>query len=59
MPPSGSARPTYPRLRNPGDTLDWQVLRLPEDDQVLMVLTAPPDTESLEVLRKLDSPDDL
>ena len=29
-------------------TLDWQVLRLPEDDQLLMVLTAPPDTGSLE-----------
>ena len=39
-------------------TLDWQVLRLPEDDQLLMVLTAPPDTGSLEVLHRLASPDD-
>jgi transcriptional regulator with XRE-family HTH domain len=40
--------------------LDWQVLRLPEDDQLLMVLTAPPDTGSLEVLQRLGgSPDDV
>jgi transcriptional regulator with XRE-family HTH domain len=39
-------------------TLDWQVLRLPEDDQLLMVLTAPPDTRSLELLQRLGSPDD-
>jgi transcriptional regulator with XRE-family HTH domain len=37
--------------------LDWQVLRLPEDDQILMVMTAPPDTSSLEVLHRLGSPD--
>src|SRR6201993_21486 len=36
-------------------TLDWQVLRLPEDDQLLMVLTAPPDTRSLQVLQTLSS----
>jgi transcriptional regulator with XRE-family HTH domain len=34
-------------------TLDWQLLRLPEDDQLLMLITAPP-----EVLRRLSSPDD-
>jgi hypothetical protein len=37
-------------------TLDWQVLRLPEDDQILMVMTAPPGTGSLEVLHRLGSP---
>ena len=36
-------------------TLDWQILRLPEDDQLLMVLTAPPDTRSLEALHRLGS----
>jgi transcriptional regulator with XRE-family HTH domain len=36
-------------------TLDWQVLRLPEDDQILMVMTAP-DTASLEALHRLGSP---
>src|SRR6476659_4990052 len=40
-------------------TLDWQVLRLPEDDQLLMALTAPPDTRSLEILHRLDSTDEL
>jgi transcriptional regulator with XRE-family HTH domain len=38
-------------------TLDWQVLRLPDDDQILMVMTAPPDAPSLEVLHRLGSPD--
>jgi transcriptional regulator with XRE-family HTH domain len=37
-------------------TLDWQVLRLPDDDQILTVMTAP-DTASLEVLHQLGSPD--
>jgi transcriptional regulator with XRE-family HTH domain len=37
-------------------TLDWQVLRLPEDDQILMVMTAQ-DTRSLEALHRLGSPD--
>jgi transcriptional regulator with XRE-family HTH domain len=36
--------------------LDWQVLRLPDDDQLLLVMTAPPDTGSLEVLHRLSSP---
>jgi transcriptional regulator with XRE-family HTH domain len=35
--------------------LDWQVLRLPDDDQLLLVMTAPPDTGSLEVLHRLGS----
>ena len=39
-----------------GDLLDWQVLRLPDDDQLLLVMTAPPDTGSLEVLHRLGSP---
>jgi transcriptional regulator with XRE-family HTH domain len=33
-------------------TLDWQVLRLPDDDQFLSVMIAP-DPESLKVLRRL------
>jgi transcriptional regulator with XRE-family HTH domain len=33
--------------------LDWQLLRLPDDDQILMILTAPPGTGSLEVLHRL------
>jgi len=33
-------------------TLEWQVLRLPEDDQLLMVMTVPP-----EVLHRLSSTD--
>ena len=33
-------------------SLDWQVLRLPEDDQLLMVMTVPP-----EVLHRLSSSD--
>ena len=37
--------------------LDWQVLRLPDDDQILMVMTAPPDTSSLDALHRLGSPD--
>jgi hypothetical protein len=36
--------------------LDWQVLRLPDDDQLLLVMTAPPDTRSLETLHRLSSP---
>jgi transcriptional regulator with XRE-family HTH domain len=40
-------------------TLDWQILRLPEDDQLLMVLTAPPDTRSLEALHRLGSHGDV
>jgi transcriptional regulator with XRE-family HTH domain len=36
-------------------TLDWQVLRLPEDDQILMVMTAPADSGSLEALHRLGS----
>jgi transcriptional regulator with XRE-family HTH domain len=35
--------------------LDWQVLRLPDDDQLLLVMTAPPDTGSLDILRRLGS----
>jgi hypothetical protein len=33
-------------------TLDWQVLRLPENDQILMVMTAP-DAANLEAFRLL------
>ena len=33
--------------------LDWQVLRSPDDGQFLMVMTAPPDSHSLDVLRRL------
>ncbi|MFD7287162.1 helix-turn-helix transcriptional regulator [Streptomyces sp. NPDC059863] len=33
--------------------LDWQVLRTPDETQVLMVMTAPPGTHSLDVLRRL------
>jgi len=33
-------------------TVDWQVLRLPEDDQLLMVMTVPP-----EILHRLNSAD--
>ena len=36
-------------------TLDWEALRLPEDDQLLLVMTAPPDTGSLEALHRLGS----
>jgi transcriptional regulator with XRE-family HTH domain len=36
-------------------TLDWQVLHLPEDDQLLTVMTAT-DPESLEALHRLVSP---
>jgi transcriptional regulator with XRE-family HTH domain len=35
-------------------TLDWQVLRLPDDDQTLMVMTAT-DTASLEALHRVAS----
>jgi transcriptional regulator with XRE-family HTH domain len=36
--------------------LDWQALRLPDDDQLLLVMTAPPDSGSLDVLHRLGSP---
>ena len=36
--------------------LDWQLLRLPDDDQLLLVMSAPPDTGSLEILHRLGSP---
>jgi hypothetical protein len=52
---SGTKTLSHP-LTGPYD-LDWQVLRLPDDDQILMVMTAPPDTASLEVLHRLGSPD--
>ncbi|HEX3511438.1 MAG TPA: helix-turn-helix transcriptional regulator [Solirubrobacteraceae bacterium] len=35
--------------------LDRQILRLPDDDQLLMVLTAPPGTVSMAVLRQLET----
>ncbi|MER5915278.1 helix-turn-helix transcriptional regulator [Streptomyces sp. NPDC001982] len=35
-------------------TLDWQVLRTLDDHQMLMVMTAPPGSHSLDVLRRLD-----
>jgi hypothetical protein len=47
---------TYTHPRTGPYTLDWQVLRLPEDDQILTVMTAP-DTGSLDVLHRLGSPD--
>jgi transcriptional regulator with XRE-family HTH domain len=34
-------------------TLGWQVLHSPDDGQVLMVMTAPPGSDSLNVLRRL------
>ena len=34
-------------------SLDWQILQNPDDRQVLMVMTAPPDSHSLDVLRRL------
>jgi UDP:flavonoid glycosyltransferase YjiC (YdhE family) len=34
-------------------TLDWQMLRTLDDSQLLMVMTAPPGSSSLEILRKL------
>jgi transcriptional regulator with XRE-family HTH domain len=51
---SGTKTLTHP-LTGPY-TLDWQVLRLAEDDQLLMVMTAPA-TRSLEALQRLRSPD--
>jgi hypothetical protein len=51
---SGSKALTHP-LTGPY-TLDWQVLRLPEDDQILMVMTAP-DAASLEALHRIASSD--
>jgi len=38
-------------------TLDWQALRLPDEDQLLLVMTAPPDAGCLEILDRLGSPD--
>lgn len=35
-------------------TVDWQVLRLPEDDQLLTIMTAS-NPESLEAVRRLGS----
>jgi transcriptional regulator with XRE-family HTH domain len=49
---SGTKTLTH-RLTGPF-TLDWQVLRLPEDDQILMVMTAP-DAASLEALHRVAS----
>ena len=38
-------------------TLDWQLLLIPRDDQLVLVNTAPPGTGSLEALRRLiDAP---
>ena len=34
--------------------LDWQVLRTLDDSQLLMVMTAPPESPSLDILHKLD-----
>jgi transcriptional regulator with XRE-family HTH domain len=51
---SGTKTLTHP-LTGPY-TLDWQVLRLPEDDQILMVMTAP-DATSLEALHRIASSD--
>jgi MmyB-like transcription regulator ligand binding domain len=36
-------------------TLYWQTLRTPDSRQTLMVMTAPADSHSLEVLRQLDA----
>jgi transcriptional regulator with XRE-family HTH domain len=35
--------------------LDWQVLRTLDDSQLLMVMTAPPESPSLDILHKLDA----
>jgi transcriptional regulator with XRE-family HTH domain len=35
--------------------LDWQILRTADEHQTLMVMTAPADSPSLDVLRQLDS----
>jgi hypothetical protein len=51
---SGTKTLTHP-LTGPY-TLDWQVLRLPEDDQILMVMTAP-DAASLEALHLIAASD--
>jgi transcriptional regulator with XRE-family HTH domain len=51
---SGAKTLTHP-LTGPY-TLDWQVLRLPEDDQILMIMTAP-DAASLEALHRIASSD--
>jgi transcriptional regulator with XRE-family HTH domain len=51
-------------LTHPGTgpyTLDWQVLRTLDDNHLLMVMTAPPGSNSLDILHKLDAqtaPDD-
>jgi MmyB-like transcription regulator ligand binding domain len=36
-------------------TLDWEMLHVAEDDQILMVMTAPPDTPAQAALRRLGS----
>jgi transcriptional regulator with XRE-family HTH domain len=51
---SGTKTLTHP-LTGPY-TLDWQVLHLPDDDQILMVMTAP-DAASLEALHRIASSD--
>jgi hypothetical protein len=35
--------------------LDWQILRTADEHQTLMVMTAPADSHSLQILRQLDS----
>jgi transcriptional regulator with XRE-family HTH domain len=47
----GSKTLTHPETGH--YTLDWQILRSPDDGQVLMVMTAPPGSQSLAVLRRL------
>ncbi|MFJ5838537.1 helix-turn-helix transcriptional regulator [Streptomyces shenzhenensis] len=48
---SGTKHLTHPAT---GDyPLDWQVLRTPDEQQLLMVMTAPPESDSLDVLRRL------
>lgn len=36
-------------------TLDWEMLHVAEDDQILTVMTAPPDTPGQVALRRLRS----
>jgi transcriptional regulator with XRE-family HTH domain len=36
-------------------TLDWQTLRVPDSRQTLLVMTVPADSDSLDVLRRLDA----
>jgi hypothetical protein len=45
---------TYTHPLTGPHTLDWQVLRLSDDDQTLTIMTAP-DAESLEALHRLGS----